>query len=63
MKGSSELVNEAKKKVIEIVNKKAVAEHGTNWAYIKDNVRDQIGQFLFNKTQRRPMVLPVVIEV
>ncbi|MEA1936986.1 MAG: ribonuclease J [Patescibacteria group bacterium] len=63
MKGSSELVNEAKKKVIEIVNKKAVAEHGTNWAYIKDNVRDQIGQFLFNKTQRRPMILPMVIEV
>ncbi len=63
MKGSAKLVDEAKKKVIEIVNKKAVAEHGTNWAYIKDNVRDQIGQFLFNKTQRRPMVLPVVIEV
>jgi len=63
MKGSSRLIDETKKKVIEIVNKKAVAEHGTNWAYIKDNVRDQIGQFLFNKTQRRPMVLPVVIEV
>ncbi len=63
MKGSTELVNETKKKVIEIVNKKAVAEHGTNWAYIKDNIRDQIGQFLFNKTQRRPMVLPVVIEI
>ena len=63
MKGSSILVDETKKKVVEIVNKKAVAEHGTNWAYIKDNVRDQIGQFLFNKTQRRPMVLPVVIEV
>ncbi len=63
MKGSSRLVDETKKKVVEIVNKKAVAEHGTNWAYIKDNVRDQIGQFLFNKTQRRPMVLPVVIEV
>ena len=63
MKGSTELINETKRKVTEIVNKKAVAEHGTNWAYIKDNVRDQIGQFLFNKTQRRPMVLPVVIEV
>ncbi|MDF1497975.1 MAG: ribonuclease J [Patescibacteria group bacterium] len=63
MKGSTELINETKTKVIEIVNKKASAEHNSNWAYIKDNVRDQIGQFLFNKTQRRPMVLPVVIEV
>ena len=63
MKGSTELIKEAKNKVIEIVNKKASGEHSSNWAYIKDNIRDHIGQFLFNKTQRRPMVLPVVIEV
>ena len=63
MKGSTELVKETKNKVIEIVNKKAAPEHDANWAYVKDNIRDQIGQFLFNKTQRRPMILPVVIEV
>jgi ribonuclease J len=63
MKGSTELVKETKNKVAEIVNKKAAPEHDTNWAYIKDNIRDQIGQFLFNKTERRPMILPVVIEV
>ncbi|NOQ67837.1 ribonuclease J, partial [Patescibacteria group bacterium] len=63
MKGSTELVKETKNKVAEIVNKKAVPEHDTNWAYIKDNIRDQIGQFLFAKTERRPMILPVVIEV
>ncbi len=63
MKGSTELVKETKNKVIEIVNKKSAPEHDTNWAYVKDNIRDQIGQFLFTKTQRRPMILPVVIEV
>ncbi|MEA2098004.1 MAG: ribonuclease J [Patescibacteria group bacterium] len=63
MKGSTELIKETKNKVIEIVNKKATPEHDTNWTYVKDNIRDQIGQFLFNKTQRRPMILPVVIEV
>jgi ribonuclease J len=31
--------------------------------YLKSLIRDQIGQFLYNKTKRRPMVLPVVIEV
>ncbi len=31
--------------------------------YIKTLVRDQIGQFLYNKTRRRPMILPVVIEI
>jgi ribonuclease J len=63
MKGSTELIKETKKKVAEIVNKKSTGEHNTNWAYVKDNVRDKIGQFLFTKTQRRPMILPVVIEV
>ncbi|MFH1657050.1 MAG: hypothetical protein ABH919_01145 [bacterium] len=31
--------------------------------YVKDNLRDKIGQFLYSKTRRRPMVLPVIIEV
>lgn len=31
--------------------------------YIKSLMRDQVGLFLYNKTKRRPMVLPVVIEV
>lgn len=31
--------------------------------YIKNRIRNEIGQFLFKKTERRPMVLPVVIEV
>lgn len=63
MKGSTELIQETKKKVAEIVNRKAAGEHSANWSYVKDNIRDKIGQFLFTKTERRPMVLPVVIEV
>lgn len=31
--------------------------------YIKNRIRNEIGQFLFKRTERRPMVLPVVIEV
>jgi ribonuclease J len=34
-----------------------------NEAYIKAKLRDDIGQFLFQKTQRRPMVIPLLIEV
>jgi len=34
-----------------------------NLAYLKDQLRNQIGLFLFQKTERRPMVLPVLIEV
>jgi len=63
MKGAPELIRETKRKVTEIANKTSTPENDVNWAYVKDNIRDQIGQFLFDKTQRRPMVLPVVIEV
>ncbi|NMC51560.1 ribonuclease J [Candidatus Kuenenbacteria bacterium] len=31
--------------------------------FIKNKIRNDVGQFLFSKTERRPMVLPVVIEV
>jgi len=30
---------------------------------IKNNLRNGLGQFLFQKTERRPMILPVIIEV
>jgi ribonuclease J len=31
--------------------------------FLKNLIRDQISQFLYNKTKRRPMVLPVIIEI
>ena len=34
-----------------------------NLTYIREAIRNQIGLFLFQRTERRPMVLPVVIEV
>ncbi|HEY4527788.1 MAG TPA: hypothetical protein VJL09_01975 [Candidatus Paceibacterota bacterium] len=37
--------------------------HPINWAFLKDELREELGKFLFKKTQRRPMVLPVIIEV
>lgn len=31
--------------------------------YIKRKIRDDLGQFLYSQTKRRPMILPVIIEV
>jgi len=31
--------------------------------YLKTLIRDQVGQYLYNRTRRRPMILPVVIEI
>jgi ribonuclease J len=34
-----------------------------DWSYIKTTLREEMGEFLFNETKRRPMVIPVIIEV
>jgi len=63
LKESKELLAQTRKKVIEIVNQAAGSGGAVNWVYIKDEIRNRIGGFLYTKTQRRPMILPVVIEV
>jgi ribonuclease J len=63
LRESRELLRDTRKKVIEIVDRAAGSGGAVNWSYIKDEIRNKIGQFLFSKTQRRPIILPVVIEV
>lgn len=64
MKSSEQLMKETKDKVAKIV-KNYTARQGReiNWSPLRSRIRDDVGQFLFNKTERRPMILPVVIEV
>ncbi|OGE82518.1 MAG: ribonuclease J [Candidatus Doudnabacteria bacterium RIFCSPLOWO2_01_FULL_44_21] len=66
MKGSEDLLKEVKhevRKAVESKNGNGKSFKEPNWAYLRSEVRDQIGEFLFTKTERRPMILPVVIEV
>ncbi|MBI2640865.1 MAG: ribonuclease J [Candidatus Sungbacteria bacterium] len=64
LKESQELLREVRHKTKTIVEEITVSgTHPINWTHVKDNLREKIGQFLFSKTERRPMVLPVVIEV
>lgn len=39
------------------------ADHEAEWSVINTKVKDSIAKFLYDETRRRPMVLPVVIEV
>lgn len=63
VKENFDLVNATKKKVEEVVSAKTSPDSAVNWDYVKNNIREVVGQYLYTKTQRRPMVLPVVIEV
>ena len=63
VKENFDLVNETKRKVQDIIKKNTSEETSLDWDLIRNEIRDSIGQFLFTKTERRPMILPVVVEV
>jgi len=62
MKSNKKLVEETRAKVKQIIKTES-AKPAANDIYLKDKLRNDIGQFLYHKTQRRPMILPVIIEV
>lgn len=35
----------------------------TEWAALKSAMRDALGRFIFERTRRRPMILPIIMEV
>ncbi len=62
MKENRDLIEKTRMKVKQIVKDKNPTSAADD-DYIKNKIRNEIGQFLFNSTKRRPMVLPVVIKV
>lgn len=37
--------------------------HTTDWAAIKGEIKNDLSGFLYKKTKRNPMILPVIMEV
>jgi len=62
LKESKELLAHARKIVKDIVERSSGGGK-FNPIFVRDNIREAVGKFLFQKTERRPMVLPVLIEV
>lgn len=63
LRESKELLQQARGIIRKAVEETAGKMSPVNWTYVKDMLRERLGEFLFSKTQRRPMVLPVIIEV
>lgn len=65
MKDHPQLIQDTRAQIAAVIQKN-IAKQRTmeqNWAHVKEAVRDEIGTYLFQKTERRPMVLPVIVEV
>jgi ribonuclease J len=62
LKENQEFLNDIRRKIRGIVGRVPPAQP-IDSEYLKTMIREQIGQFLYNKTKRRPMILPVIIEI
>ena len=59
---SEQLMEEARMKIQEALDR-CEANGSSDWGTIKNSVRDILGKFLYEKTRRRPMIMPIILEV
>jgi len=62
MKENKKLIEKARDKIRQLM-KNNNPKNMANDMFIKNKIRNQLGDLLFKETERRPMVLPVIIEV
>ena len=59
---SEDLMGEAREIVKEVL-RGCEEKHVTEWALIKSNIKEALRQFLYEKTKRKPMILPIIMEI
>ena len=62
VRDSEELMEETKERVINALTR-CQENNISEWAALKSAVKDSLGRYLFEKTRRRPMILPLIMEV
>ena len=59
---SENLMDDIKKVIYEEI-RKCEENHITDWSTIKSNLKDTLRDYIFEKTKRNPMILPIITEV
>ncbi|MED4750184.1 ribonuclease J [Brevibacillus choshinensis] len=59
---SEELLDEANRIVTQTLVK-CMEENVNEWSSLKNNVKETLGRYLYEQTRRRPMILPIIMEV
>ena len=62
VKESDELMDEARELMQDVMDS-CVSRGMTDWGRIKNQIKDTLGDFIWKKTKRRPMILPIIMEV
>lgn len=62
VKESEELIEEVRNIAREVLLK-SINKKGNNYSGSKNAIKDELSNFLYRKTMRRPMIIPVIVEV
>jgi len=61
VRDSEELLEKAREHVLESFI--GLNGHASDWSFVKDKIKHTLSEYLYEKTHRRPMILPLVMEV
>ncbi|WP_207710166.1 ribonuclease J [Clostridium chromiireducens] len=62
VRNSEELIDEVRNIVTDVVEK-CLDKNITQWAEIKNGIRREVDNFVYMKMKRKPMILPVIVEI
>src|SRR5581483_8325739 len=63
LRESQDLLRQARFVIKKTIEENTAGMHPINFEYVKNNVADAVGKFLFQKTAKRPIVIPVLLGV
>ena len=59
---AEDLMEEARE-IVQTAMEGCISHHVTDWGKMKTAIRDTLGEFFWKRTKRRPMILPIIMEV
>ncbi|MCI9081333.1 MAG: ribonuclease J [Lachnospiraceae bacterium] len=62
VRGAESLMDEAKQVLDEAMDY-CMDRNITDWGRIKTEIKEELGEFVWKKTKRRPMIMPIIMEV
>ena len=62
MRGAEDLMEDAKA-VLNETMEYCMDRNITDWGKIKTEIKDALGEFVWRETKRRPMIMPIIMEV
>lgn len=62
VKESEKLFDEAKESMTHLMDE-MMKKKVSDWSVMKNKIKDSMAKFLWNKTGRRPMILPIIMEI